>query len=80
MPVAHFLGHFFAGTIIFSMLCAASVGLSLIMNSVQSNFEVPAFTIRVLTGLEQTILVVDAVLFAVYLAATAARALREILK
>lgn len=79
-PIARFLGHFFAGTVIFTMLCAVSVSLSLMMHSLQANFEVPALTILVLTGLENTILVVDAVLFAVYLAATATRALREILK
>jgi hypothetical protein len=41
---------------------------------------VPAFTLWVLTGLEYTILVVDAVLFAVYLAVTATKALKEMLE
>jgi hypothetical protein len=62
------------------MLCAASVGLSLIMHSIQVNFEMPTFTIQVLTGLEHTILVVDSVLFVVFLAVTATRAFREMLK
>jgi hypothetical protein len=43
-------------------------------------YHVPVFTIWVLTGLENTILVVDTVLFAVYLAVTAAQALREMLE
>jgi hypothetical protein len=78
-PIARFLGHLFSGTVIFLMLCAASVGLSLILHFLQ-RYQVPAFTIWVLTGLENTILVVDAVLFAVYLAVTATQALREMLE
>lgn len=76
----HVLGHLVGGTFIFFMLCAASVGLSLIMHSIQVNFEMPTFTIQVLTGLEHTILVVDSVLFVVFLAVTATRAFREMLK
>jgi hypothetical protein len=61
------------------MLCAASVSLSFTMHFLQ-RYEVPAFTIWVLTGLEFTILVIDAVLFAVYLAITATQALKEMLE
>jgi hypothetical protein len=61
------------------MLCAASAGLSLTMHFLQ-RYKVPAFTLWVLTGLEYTILVVDAVLFAVYLAVTATKALKEMLE
>lgn len=74
------MGHVFGGTFFFLVLCATSIGLSFVMNSIQKNFEVPAFTLLVLTGFEKMIVIVDAVLFAVHFAATAARALWEILR
>ncbi len=78
--VGHIIGHVIGGTVFFLVLCATSVGLSLVMTSIQQSFEVPIFTLLVLTGFEKMILVVDAVLFAVHFAATAVRALREIFR
>jgi hypothetical protein len=75
-----FLGHVCIGTVAFAALCMASIGLSLRVQSIQADFKVPPLTLLVLTGLEQVILIVDAVLFALYPAVTAARALTEILK
>jgi hypothetical protein len=80
LPIVSFLVHVLCGAVFFFVLCTTSIGLSLIVQSVEANFRIPALTLLVVTGLEQTIVIVDAVLFVAYLAVTAARTLKEILR
>lgn len=78
-PILHLVGHPIIGAATFIVLCAASIGLSLLMQAVETNVELPPLTLLALTVLEDAIVLVDAVLFAVYFAAAAVRAFWEIL-
>ncbi|WP_149135089.1 hypothetical protein SGO26_30425 (plasmid) [Cupriavidus metallidurans] len=78
-PVAHFAAHIVAGTLIFLMIGSVAVGLSLLIRFLES-VGIPAFTLQVISFLEHTITVVDAVLYSVYLGTTGYRAVMEMLE
>lgn len=75
-PIVHFAGHTVGGSIIFIIIAMPAIGLSLLVEFLGEN-GIPQFTITVLTILEHTILVIDAVLFVIYLVVTAIKAGRE---
>lgn len=76
-PIAHFAGHTITGTLIFCIIATPAIGLSMLVHWLEKVDEVSRFTIIVLTYLEHAILIVDAVLFVVYLGFTAIHALKE---
>ena len=78
-PVAHFDAHTVVGTLIFLIIGSVAVGLSLLIRFLES-VGIPSFTLQVLTFLEHTITVVDAVLYLVYLGITGLRAVKEMLE
>lgn len=69
-PIAHFVGHILAGAVMFSVLAGISVLLSLAVHWLDT-LGVPAFTLWILMALEHAILVIDAVVFLVFLIRTA---------
>ena len=77
--VAHFAGHVVVGTVLFVIVGAPAVGLSLLVRLLEG-FGIDGFTVSVLVFLEHAILVADASLFLIYLAATAYSFIKEMWK
>lgn len=77
--IAHFLGHTLVGTAVFVIVGTPAIGLSLLMEFLET-LHVSTFTIQVLSFLEHGILLVDAMLFLVYLGVTAYQAMQEMIK
>ena len=78
-PIVHFATHTFVGTAIFFIIGVPAIGLSCLVVLLKA-WNVPEFTLSVLTFLEHVILVIDATLFVVYLIFTAWTAFKEMLK
>ncbi len=75
-PIWHFAAHTITGTGIFVVIALPAVGLSMLIHYLEGG-SVPKFTLLVLTVLEHAILIVDSVLFLVYLGFTSVRAIKE---
>ncbi|AZG12042.1 MULTISPECIES: hypothetical protein [Cupriavidus] len=78
-PVAHFAAHTVVGTLIFLIIGSVAVGLSLLIRFLET-VGIPTFTLQVISFLEHTITIVDAVLYLVYLGITGYRAVKEMLE
>lgn len=77
--LAHFSGHVAIGVILFVVVGAPAVGLSLLVRFLEG-YGIDGFTVSVLVFLEHAILVADASLFLIYLAATAYSFIKEMWK
>lgn len=75
-PVAHFAAHTTIGTVLFGIIAIPAVALNLLVAWL-AGLHVGAFIITVLTFLEDAILLIDALLYLVYLGVTAKRAIKE---
>jgi hypothetical protein len=75
--IAHFAGHMFQGSVIFVLIAVFGVGLSYGVEFLHT-LHVSAFTLWVLTFLENTILVVDALLFFMQLVTSVWKAVKEL--
>ena len=75
-PVVHFAAHTLVGTGIFLIIGAPAVFLGWLVHKLRE-YHVTEFTLLVLQFLEHAILVVDALLFLIYLGFTAWSAIRE---
>ncbi|GAB3460884.1 hypothetical protein GCM10027321_20930 [Massilia terrae] len=75
-----FVGHLVVGAATFLLLCFASISLSLLVQALETKFDVPTFTVWILGGLADAILLIDAVLFLVLFVVEGVRAIREVWK
>ncbi len=75
-PIVHFAGHTFIGSVLFLIIGAPAVGLSLLVHALEAA-HIDGFTIVVLSFLERAILVADAGLFIIYLVVTAIKSVKE---
>lgn len=64
-PQANFFIHAAMGTLVFLIIGIPAVALSLLVHRLES-FKVPTFTVSVLTFLEHSILVIDAMTVLIY--------------
>ncbi len=78
-PIVHFAGHTFIGSVLFLIIGAPAVGLSLLVHAREAA-HIDGFTIGVLSFLERAILVADAGLFIIYLVVTAIKSVKEMWK
>ena len=78
-PLVHFGGHTLIGSVLFLIVGAPAVGLSLLVHALESA-NIDGFTVMVLTFLEHAILVADAGLFMTYLVVTAIKSVKELWK
>ncbi len=78
-PIVHFAGHTFIGSVLFLIIGAPAVGLSLLVHALEAA-HIDGFTIVVLSFLERAILVADAGLFIIYLVVTAIKSVKEMWK
>ena len=78
-PIVHFATHTIVGSMIFIIIGGPAIGLSMLVKYL-STLGVPEFTLNVLNFLEHAILLIDALLFSVYLAFTAYSAFKEMWK
>lgn len=78
-PIVHFAGHTFIGSVLFLIIGAPAVGLSLLVHALEAA-HLDGFTIQVLGFLEHAILVADAGLFITYLVVTAFKSVKEMWK
>lgn len=79
MPVVHFAAHTLVGSVLFLIVAAPAVGLSLLVHAL-ANVSVDGFTILVLKFLEHAILCADSLLFAAYMVVTGAKSVKELWK
>ena len=77
-PIVHFAGHAFIGTTLFLIVGFPAVALNLLVKFLVS-VGIDGFTVAVLEFLEHAILLVDAVLFLVFLGVTAYKSVKEML-
>jgi len=75
-PIAHFAAHTLVGTAIFIIIGLPAVGLSLGIEWL-ARLGVPAFPLSVLSLLEESLCVIDAGLFLVYIILTSYHAFKE---
>jgi len=78
-PLLNFLVHAFVGTVIFIIIGTPAVGLSLLVHELGA-YHVPAFTITVLTFLEQALLLIDAIAVVLYVIVSTYRELRDLIQ
>ncbi|WP_126448011.1 hypothetical protein [Sulfuricystis multivorans] len=78
-PIVQFAGHTFIGSVLFLIIGAPAVGLSLLVHALGAA-QIDGFTIVVLSFLERAILVADAGLFIIYLVVTAFKSVKEMWK
>jgi hypothetical protein len=78
-PIVHFAGHTLAGTIMFILFGAVSVVLAMLVQYLEAS-KVPVFTLAVLSFVEHVILIVDSVLYLIYLAVAGWEAVKEIVE
>ena len=76
-PVVHFGAHTLIGSVLFLIVGAPAVGLSMLVHALESA-HVDGFTVLVLSFLEHAILLADAGLFLTYLVVTAIKSVKEI--
>lgn len=76
-PLVHFAAHTLVGTGIFLIIGTPAVFLGWLVHKLNEEFHVSEFTITVLVFLEHTLIVVDAVLFVIYLGFTGYSTIRE---
>jgi hypothetical protein len=74
-PIVHFAAHVLSGSILFIIIGAPAVGLSLLVSFLKAY--VSAFTINVLEFLEHFILICDVFLFIVYLVTVTYKDIKE---
>lgn len=77
-PVAHFAGHAMIGCLIFVIIAAPAVALSHLVHVLDEH--VDGFVGLVFMFLERIILIVDAVLFVVYLAVAGFKFIKEMMQ
>ena len=77
-PISHFAGHIVIGSLLFCIFAAPAIGFAIAVSHLKS-LGVPDFTVTVLTFLEHTILITDALLFLVYTFVACAKAIREMI-
>lgn len=77
--IVHFAAHTFTGSVLFLIVGAPAVGLSMLIDLLGAA-KLDGFTIAVLTLLEHAILLVDAALFATYLGLAALKSVKEMRK
>lgn len=75
-PIVHFAAHVTVGSLLFLVIAAPAVGLSLLVHSLEA-VNLDSFTVLVLKFLERAILVADAMLFITYLVVTAIKSVKE---
>ncbi|WP_095158142.1 hypothetical protein [Pseudomonas sp. Irchel 3E13] len=75
-PLVHFLAHTLVGSGIFLIIAAPSVFLGWLVHKLRE-YHVAEFTLSVLTFLEHTILLVDALTFLCFIGITSWSAIRE---
>lgn len=75
-PLVHFMAHTFVGSAIFLIILIPAVFLGWLVHKLQE-YHVTEFTVMVLQFLEHSILVVDALLFLIYLGFTSWSAIKE---
>ena len=76
-PVVHFGAHTLIGSVLFLIVGAPAVGLSMLVHALEAA-HVDGFTVLVLSFLEHAILLADAGLFLTYLVVTAIKSVKEI--
>ena len=74
-PIVHFAAHVTVGSLLFLVIAAPAVGLSLLVHTLEA-VHLDSFTVLVLF-LERAILVADAMLFITYLVVTAIKSVKE---
>lgn len=75
-PVVHFAAHTYMGFVLFLIVAAPAVGLSILIDELK-RLHVDRFTIAVLYWLDRAILIVDALLFVTHLAVSAVKSVKE---
>ena len=78
-PVVHFAAHTFVGSLLFVIVGAPAVGLSMLVHALEAA-HLDGFTLEVLAFLEYAILLADAGLFLTYLVVTAIKSVKEMWK
>jgi hypothetical protein len=78
-PVVHFAAHTFVGSLLFVIVGAPAVGLSMLVHALEAA-HLDGFTVEVLAFLEHAILLADAGLFMTYLVVTAIKSVKEMWK
>ena len=75
-PIVHFAAHVTVSSLLFLVIAAPAVGLSLLVHTLEA-VHLDSFTVLVLKFLERAILVADAMLFITYLVVTAIKSVKE---
>lgn len=78
-PVVHFAAHTLIGSLLFVIVGAPAVGLSMLVHALETA-HLDGFTVEVLAFLEHAILLADAGLFLTYLVVTAIKSVKEMWK
>ena len=77
-PIAHFVKHSFVGTAIFIVVATPAVGLNFLVHFLET-MHVSLFVIQILEILEALILVLDAIMFLIYLFIQGYKSIKEFL-
>ena len=75
-PIAHFAGHTIVGCTVFLIFGSVSVGLALLVQFLE-RVNIPSMTLNMLSFIEHVILIVDRILFVVYVGIAGIGAIKE---
>ena len=77
-PIGHFVKHSFVGTAIFIVVAVPAVGLNFLVHFLEA-IHVSIFVTQILEILEALILVLDAIMFLIYLVIQGYKSIKEFL-
>ena len=75
-PIAHFAAHMVVGCAVFLIFGSVSVGLALLVQTLE-RINIPSMTLNMLAFIEHVILIVDGILFVVYVGIAGIGAIKE---